>query len=158
MPRSDAAVLTLVLALPLATVARADDGGTRAEAERSLQSYLAMWSSDARVTAATVERFYAPQVVYYGKSFSRAKVLADKQAFIRSYPVRDYREVPGTFAGSCNDDRSRCHVSAEVAWRRVDRHGVASTGRARLGFDFIPIDGGRKIARESARLLGVDRG
>lgn len=133
-------------------------GGTKADAERSLQAYLAMWSSNDGVTARAVERFYAPRVIYYGKSFSRAAVLADKKAYVRAWPVRSYREVPGTFKASCNGDRSLCHVTAQMTWRRVSSKGEVSKGRARLGFDFVPADGGRKIARESARVIESERG
>lgn len=131
-------------------------GGSQADAERALQSYLAMWSSNAGVTAGAVQRFYAPSVVYYGKRFSRAAVLADKRNYIRAWPVRSYREVPGTFSARCNGDRSLCHVSADMTWRRVSRHSDVSTGRARIAFDFVPVEGGRKIARESARVLSAD--
>ena len=132
-------------------------GGNKAEAERAVQNYLSMWSSNADVTAAAVQRFYAPRVIYYGRVFSRAAVLADKRAYIRSWPVRSYREVPGSFAAQCNSDRSLCHVSADMTWRRINRRNVVSTGRARIGFDFVPVEGTRKIARESARLLRTSR-
>ena len=127
------------------------DGGSRASAEQAIQAYLAMWSSNADITAANVDRFYAPEVTYYGKRFSRAEVLADKQAYIRAWPVRSYREVPGTFAAKCNADRSLCRVSVDMVWRRA---GIAvSSGKAHMMFDFVPTEGARKIARESARNL-----
>ena len=153
-----AVVAAFLLAGASAAHAQMGSGDTEAGAEQALQSYLAMWSSNAGVTAAAVDRFYAPQVVYYGKAFTRARVLADKQAYIRAWPVRAYREVPGTFRAACNEDRSRCHVSADMTWRRVSVRGAVSTGRARISFDFVPSDGARKIARESARLLVVSGG
>ena len=150
MPRLSA-ILAALLVLSAGSSAGAQDaGGTQADAEHMLQDYLAIWSDDARITSDTVSRYYAPLVTYYGHSFSRAQVLADKQAFVRSYPRRSYREVPGTFVGSCSGDRSLCRVTAVVEWRRTDRHGAISAGRARLAFDFVPVDGGRKIAREGA--------
>lgn len=146
-------VATLVTSSVGAVAQTQTDNGTEADAEHALQAYLAMWSSNSGVTAAAVDRFYAPQVVYYGKHFSRAQVLADKQAYIRAWPQRAYHELPGTFSARCNADRTRCHVTADMSWRRVSRTGKVSVGRARLGFTFIPVDGGRKIARESAKLL-----
>ena len=151
----------LLLAGPSAAYGQmggSDDGGTKADAEQALQAYLAMWSSNDDITAAAVDRFYAPQVIYYGKPFTRARVLADKQAYIRAWPVRAYHEVPGTFRAECNGDRSLCHVSADMAWRRVSRRNVVSAGRARIGFDFVPADGARKISRESAKLLEMRGG
>ena len=128
-------------------------GGTRADAERSIQTYLTMWGSDGRFDAASIARFYAPHVVYYGKRFSRAQVLADKRAYARAWPVRHYAEVPGSFTGRCNAGRTLCKVGVLMRWRRVGAAGQVSTGSARLGFDFVPVDGGRKIARESASIL-----
>ena len=136
----------------------AQSGGTEAEAEAAVQGYLAVWSRNDAVTAATVDRFYAPQVVYYGKHLSREGVLADKRAYIKTWPERSYREVPGTFVASCNFDRSLCRVRVDMAWRRVSRAHAVSTGRAHMRFDFVPADGARKIAREGARLAGGSRG
>ena len=128
-------------------------GGTKADAERAIQAYLAMWGSGGRFDAQSVARFYAPQVVYYGKHFSRAQVLADKRRYARAWPVRHYAEVPGSFSGHCNAARTLCKVGVTMRWRRVGDAGKVSTGRARLGFDFVPVEGGRKIARESATIL-----
>ena len=38
--------------------------------------------ANSKVAAAAVDRFYAPSVIYYGKRFSRADVLADKLRYI----------------------------------------------------------------------------
>lgn len=121
--------------------------------EGAIGAYLAMWSHNADVTAAAVERFYAPTVTYYGRRFTRAQVLADKLRYIKAWPVRHYAEVPGSIQARCNGDRSLCRVSAIMTWRRIARDARVSTGRARIGFDFVPVEGGRKIARETARPL-----
>ena len=121
--------------------------------EGAIQAYLAMWSHNADVTAAAVNRFYAPAVIYYGKRFSRAQVLADKLRYIQAWPVRHYSEVPGSIKASCNRDRSVCRVSVIMAWRRLGHDAQVSSGRARIAFDFVPIEGGHKIAREAARNL-----
>ena len=144
--------LTLLTAVLVCGPAFAQSGPEPGD-EGAIQAYLAMWSHNADVTAAAVDRFYAPTVVYYGKRFSRAQVLADKLRYIRAWPVRHYSEVPGSMEASCNADRSRCRVSVIMAWRRLGRDAEVSTGRARIAFDFVPVEGGRKIARESARPL-----
>lgn len=143
----------LIAAGSTAALAQIGDGGTKADAERAVQSYLAMWSSDGDFDAASVARFYAPRVIYYGKSFTRAQVLSDKRAYVRQWPVRHYREVPGSFAAKCNQGRTLCKVSADMTWRRVNRSNKVSVGRARLLFEFVPVEGSRKIAREAARIL-----
>ena len=162
-PSGAAARLLVPLALMLAClpgighaqVARqVADAGTKADAERAIQAYLALWAHDADINPTSVERFYAPRAVYYGHAFSRAQILADKRAYIRRWPQRSYREIPGSFSARCNADRSLCRVGVAMDWARGGAgHAGSVTGRARLTFDFVPSDGVRKIARESARLL-----
>ena len=122
------------------------------DAEHAIQAYLALWAHDRDINPTSIERFYAPRAVYYGHAYSRAQILADKQAYIRRWPQRAYREIPGTLSAHCNADRSHCIVGVVMAWRRVGAAGL-STGEARLTFDFVPSEGARKIARESARVL-----
>jgi hypothetical protein len=153
MLRLFALAAALTLSAAPAAHAQIADPGSKAEAERAVQGYLAMWSNNQAINAASVARFYAPRVIYYGKAFSRAQVLADKTTYIRHWPMRIYKEVPGSFAAHCNADRSLCKVTADMTWRRVSTKNAVSVGRARLTFDFVPVEGGRKIARESARIL-----
>ncbi len=129
----------------------ADTSG-QIDAERAIQAYLSLWAHDADINLTSIERFYAPTAIYYGHTYSRAEILADKRAYIRRWPQRSYRELPGTLSAHCNDDRSLCKVSVKMTWRRGGATGL-STGTARLSFDFVPSDGARKIARESARVL-----
>ena len=143
----------LILASSLCASAQVAGGGSKAEAERAVQNYLALWSSNGNFSAAVVDRFYAPRVIYYGKSFARSQVLADKRAYARAWPVRDYHEVPGSFSAQCNPDRSVCKVRVLMSYRRVSRSNVAARGTARMMFEFVPADGRRKIARESAVFL-----
>lgn len=138
----------ILLAAPSALQAQ-DDG--RGFAEDSMQAYLAMWDED--VSATSVERFYAPHVVYYGKQMTRAQVLADKLAFVRSWPVRRSKAVPGSFVGRCNADRSRCEIMSVMTWQRVGRDHRVSNGRARIRLTFVPVGAARKIAEESAVLF-----
>ena len=136
----------LVSALAAAGPAGAQIGPVPGD-EGAIQAYLALWSRNADVGPAAVERFYAPTVVYYGKSLSRAQVLADKLRYIKAWPERAYREIPGTIDAHCNGNRSRCRVSVMMTWRRISRGGKSSAGRARIAFDFVPVDGTPKIAR-----------
>lgn len=142
-----------VLLTTVAFAARGEDDGGRVFAENAMQAYLAMWSRDEDVNEKSVARFYAPHVVYYGKPMSRAQILADKLTYIRQWPTRAYSALPGTFTGKCEPGLDRCTITAVMTWRRVDRNERVSTGRARLSLEFVPIDGTRKIARESALLL-----
>ncbi len=146
------AVAAVLVAGGSATSDAQDEHG-REFAENAMQAYLAMWSRDQDVNAESVARFYAPHVVYYGKPMTRAQVLADKRAFIKHWPVRHYAQAPGTFSGRCDSNRTRCTVSAIMTWQRVDNANRTSKGRARINLEFVPVDGTRKIARESAQML-----
>ncbi len=153
MPPLRTILTSLVVPLLVALPARAQeaDDGTKADAERAIQAYLAIWSQNASVTRAEVQRFYAPRALYYGHPFSRAQILADKLAYIRRWPQRSYRELPGSLTTHCNADRSLCRVSVDMAWQRSGL--TTASGRAHMTFDFVPAEGARKIARESARIL-----
>lgn len=144
--------ITLLALLFACSPALAQSGPVPGD-EGAIQAYLSMWSHNADVTSASVQRFYAPLVTYYGSCLNRAQVLADKLRYIKAWPVRHYSEVPGSIVARCNADRSRCRVSVIMAWRRFGRNAAVSVGRARIAFDFVPVEGGRKIARESARNL-----
>ena len=118
-----------------------------------LQAFLTLWSKDAGVTQASVDRLYAPVVVYYGKRFSRRDVLADKLRFARHWPIRDYGQEPGSLKKSCSADGAHCILRAVMTWRRESQSHVTTTGRAQLRLDFETVEGNRKIVRETARIL-----
>ena len=121
--------------------------------EDVLQSFLTLWSKDSGVTQASVDRLYAPQVIYYGKHLSRQDVLADKARFARHWPVREYASVPGSLTTQCVEGGKRCILRSLIIWRRATRLHQVTTGRAQLRLDFENIEGNRKIVREAARIL-----
>lgn len=148
--------LSLAIALsmtPVAASAQLGSDATKADAERSIASYLSLWANNGSVDAAAVRRFYAPQVTYYGHAMTRDGVLADKLAFIHRWPVRHYREVPDTLVARCNTDRSRCRVAVTMAWTRTGRAGRRAAGTSRIAFTFVPAEGSRKIGMETAKAL-----
>ena len=146
-------VAAALLILPAAAHAQLAPDGSAFDAEHAFQGYLSFWSRDADINGDAVARFYAPRVVYYGKNWSRGDVLADKAAYIRHWPQRDYREVPGSLNASCNPGRTLCRITADMAWRRAAPGHPAVAGRSRLTFEFVKSEGAFKIARESARTL-----
>ena len=139
----------ILLAITTSAPAQVGDGGTKADAERALQNYLAIWSSEKSFDATTVGRFYAPRVVYYGKNFSRAQVLGDKEAYARQWPVRLYREVPGSLAARCDAAKTLCKVSADMTWHRVSR---ARQGVRRACAPDVRFRAGRGRSQDRARV------
>lgn len=142
--------------LLLALAASAPALAGPAERDAHMDEYLTIWSRDAAVTPATVDRLYAPRVVYYGRPMSSAAVFRDKLAFIRTWPRRSYEAVPGTVTNDCGDGAARCRVTALMRWSRADAAGrrrQAGTNSVRL--DLARQDGALKIVRESGAPVGA---
>ena len=131
----------LILVVP----AQATSAGRDAHMDR----YLAIWSSNAAITPATVARLYGRRVDYYGRPMSAEAVYRDKLAFVRRWPVRSYAAVPGTVSNDCTDASPRCRVSAVMRWSRADRAGHGQSGTNSVRLDLAREDGALKIVRES---------
>jgi hypothetical protein len=121
-------------------------------AERQVQAYVDVWSTDAGVTAESVERFYAPRAVYYGKSMNRAQILADKRRYVRAWPERRYAMAPGTVRVRCDASRETCRATGTMQWSRRSAEGRRVAGASRMSFTLTKSSGG-KIVRESAVTL-----
>ena len=143
-------VFAALSALPFLPPVRAAEQVDQQKGERILQAFFTLWSRDDGVTRANVEKLYAPQLIYYGKPFSREGVLREKLQFAHHWPQRDYREVPGSLRATCDPSGVRCTLRALITWRRATRSHEVTTGRAELRLEFA---GDRKITRESARIL-----
>ncbi|MDO9442655.1 MAG: hypothetical protein Q7T73_17345 [Beijerinckiaceae bacterium] len=121
-------------------------------AQKQVQAYVDVWSTDAGVTAQSVETFYAPRAVYYGKSMSRAQILADKRRYVRAWPERRYRMVPGSVRVRCDAPREICRATGVMEWSRRSASGRRVVGASRMDFTLTRSSGG-KIVRESAVTL-----
>jgi hypothetical protein len=133
------AALSLVWAVPSQAAGRA------AKSAQQLDAYVKIWGRDSGVSAANVQRYYAPQVTYYGKRMSRGQVYRDKLRFIRAWPYRSYRIAPGTFSSGCG----RAHVCSARGvlvweWKSSARRRI--NGASRLGLTYS--DG--QIIKETA--------
>jgi hypothetical protein len=138
-------------ALPLPAQAQLDSvpQRTRDWAQKQVENFVDVWSRDDGVTMASVERLYAPRVIYYGKNMSRAAILADKRAYIARWPQRRYEIVPGSVDVACTKGNAQCRATALMRWTRADRAGREVRGSSRMAF-LVSRDSGGKIIRESA--------
>ena len=141
------------LALPIGAHAATGSVPVNAKAEQTVQAFLMLWAHDEGVNEAAVQRLYAPEVIYYGKRFSRQQILADKLRFASHWPVRDYKQVPSTLTADCDRNGAVCTLRVLITWRRVTHSRQASFGKARLSLKFAVVEGNRKIVREAARIL-----
>lgn len=112
------------------------------------------WSRPNDVALARIAEDYADEVRFYGSPQSHAAVMADKRAFARRWPVRDYELDLATARADC--DAQACVVTGEIVWdARSPERGAVSRGRsiievtlAREGEGFrIAAEGGSVIAR-----------
>lgn len=120
-------------------------------AAQLLEEYVRTWEDDARVNAATVARFYAPRVNYYGKRLSRQQVLADKLRYVRAYPRRSYAIAPGTARFDCAADRSACVVTGRLVVGLTDARGRESRRATRLRLVMSGAGGGQIVEERASR-------
>ena len=121
-----------------------------AERDAHMDEYLTIWSRNDAITPATVDRLYAPRVVYYGRAMSSAAVFRDKLAFVGTWPRRSYAAVPGTVTNDCGNGAARCRVTALMRWSRADAAGRRpQSGTNSVRLDLARLDGALKLVRES---------
>lgn len=145
-PLASATIVAFLASTPLA----AQNFGIADEtAHQLMRNYLRAWSTNAGVNPSSMVRFYADNVIYYGKPMSRNGVLRDKLQYIRTWRERRYALVPGSVTIACNGPRTACQVTGTMRWDRRSVYGERSVGAARLSL-LVTKDSGGRIARESA--------
>ena len=101
--------------------------------------YLQVWSSDSWASVEGVPYVYGPRVRFDGRNFSHADLIAEKERFIRQWPVRRYSHRPGSMQVICNAARQRCGVRSIIDYTAENpRRGTQKHGSARfdLGVSF----------------------
>ncbi len=113
------------------------------------------WSYDNREALAAMREMYAPQVDFYGETWSRARVLRDKESFAARWPERDYAPDPATLEASCR--AQRCTVSGEVQWQaRSPSRGATARGRAWFEIGLELRENRFVVVREDGGVLSRD--
>lgn len=136
------AALTCLLGLTSAALA--------ANPDAQMNRYFSIWSHNASITPQTVSELYANRVTYYGKSMSAAAVYRDKLNFIRRWPDRRYRVVPGSVSKTCDAAQETCKIYAILSWEKTNpRDGQGSKGANTIALTLKRENGLLKIARES---------
>ena len=123
--------------------------GLAASPDARMDSYFAIWADNSRVTPEAVNDLYASHVIYYGKAMTPAQVYRDKLNYIRRWPDRRYRVVPGSVSKSCAPGQDRCRISAILSWDKADASGRGSKGANTITLNLVREDGILRIARES---------
>jgi hypothetical protein len=129
---------------------------TEKEVTDALVKYLALLSSagfdphrDA-LFLANAEMVYARDVLYYGKSFPKAEIIATKRAFIRRWPIRNYRIRTGTLVVHCTG--LSCSATGIMDWSASSpTESIKDADTFQYTFEWGDI--GPEIAGESHKLL-----
>ena len=101
--------------------------------------YLQVWSSSNWASLEGVPYAYGPRVRFYGRNYTHADLLAEKERFIRQWPVRHYVHRPGSMQIICNEVKQRCGIRSIIDFtaanpaRGTEKHGSA---RFDLGISF----------------------
>ena len=107
---------------------------SREEAVRDLVSdYLDVWSAPNPLTLAGSAEFYAPNVIFHGRSMSARALLEEKRRFVQRWPERRYRARRDTIGVACGPGGETCTVRSVFDFLAIDpERGRRSQGVATL--------------------------
>lgn len=121
-----------------------------AKAASFARQYFSSWSGDNAAALAFGVAHYQPELLFYGRMTPRSSVLAQKDAFVRRWPLRSYVIVPDSLAVRCTADERVCEVSGVVDWTcRSPERGAVSSGTATFGLRLVLEGGVTLIAMET---------
>ena len=120
--------------------------------------YLNSWSGPNQSVLDSTAEFYAPRVLFHGRTISMRALFNEKRRFVQRWPERDYRPRPESMGVTCNPAGEICTVHAVFDFTAANpARGRRSegTGALQLIVQFIgdkPI-----IVAEHSTLLGQER-
>jgi hypothetical protein len=119
--------------------------------------YLAVWSSSAWASLEGVPYVYGPRIRFYGRNYSQADLIAEKQRFIRQWPQRHYMHRPGSMQVICNDAQQRCGARSIIDFAVENpARGTAKRGSARFDLG-VSFEGPRPLILYEGGSLGRRR-
>jgi hypothetical protein len=100
--------------------------------------------------------FYAERVMYYGRTFTKTQVIADKARFIQQWPRRKYTPRATDMDVHCNG--STCSVSGMVDWETFNASTPAHAwGSARYEYSVNWYASGPRILLETSAVITRER-
>jgi hypothetical protein len=154
-----AAVLAVCATLTPAPAARAQavpppsaDAPTPAGVARQFAlSYLDFWSAPNPSTLVATPVFYAPRVVFHGRSMTSDALFAEKLRFVARWPDRTYTPRLDTMRTTCLRDLCRVRTAFDfsAANSNAPRH---SEGRGTLELAIKFVAGRPYIVEENSRV------
>jgi hypothetical protein len=120
--------------------------------------YLAVWSSSDWASVEGVPYVYGPKVQFYGRNYTQADLIAEKQRFIRQWPVRRYSHRPGSMQVICNEAHQRCAARSIIEFTATNPdRGTRKHGSARFDLG-VSFEGPRPVILYEGGSLGGRRG
>ncbi|MBL1435340.1 MAG: caspase family protein [Rhodobacteraceae bacterium] len=138
--------------VPERTVAPVPDtSAMQTRAMNFVRLNIRYWSQNRPNVAAGMRAFYADEILFYGKDWTQAQVLADKAGFIERWPVRAYDIDEDKTTITCTD--GFCDIDAEVVFfAHSPARGDTSRGLALFSYS-IDMNGELAIIYETSEVL-----
>ena len=128
-----------------------DTSAMQTRAMNFVRLNIRYWSQNRPNVAAGMRAFYADEILFYGKDWTQAQVLADKAAFIERWPVRAYDIDENQTTIICED--GFCDINAEVVFfTHSPARGDTSRGLALFSYS-IDMEGEPAIIYETSEVL-----
>lgn len=117
--------------------------------------YLRTWSAPNDEALRATAAFYAPQVLFHGRTVSTRTLFAEKQRFAQRWPERNYRARENAMNVSCNASADICTVHTVFDFMAADPvRGQRSGGTGALQL-IVQFAGDRPfIVAEHSAVLG----
>jgi hypothetical protein len=111
-----------------------DRVATRAEAAREFAiSYLNSWSAPNDLAIDATPDFYAPHVMFHGRSMTLQSLVKEKRRFVERWPERHYRPQEETMKVACEPAGMVCTVHSMFDFMAANpRRGKVTQGTAAL--------------------------
>lgn len=136
------------------SIVRTEPSTNKKRAEDFLLAYHDAWSQPNANALRFMDKAYAEDVVFYGKTLSRTGIIDEKRTFAARWPKRAYVLRHSGLDIVCNKE---CSVSGIVDWfaQSPDR-GRISAGSAEFRVIWNPSTG--KIMSETGTVISADKG
>ena len=97
------------------------------------ERYLAIWSSNDGGAVTGVPYMYGPTVQFYGRPYTQERLVDEKRAAIRQWPLRRYAIRPGTLRVICNVPKVKCAARSSIDFVvAIPARGTRKSGSARF--------------------------
>jgi hypothetical protein len=110
------------------------------------------WSLPNDQALSRLATYYGANVTFYGKAFSHAGVIADKQAFANRWPIRDYLVESDSIRIDCGSQN--CTIESIIAWTAASpARGATASGRSTWRLVVVSSGGSLQIVSEGGRTI-----